>query len=98
MSICYLSQYKYYNQKWYCAENVSDYLTLSSAAEGTDAQHRIKAQFEKRNQKSALAIAHLQQKLARYEAREAALQAGEVPTDRRRQAKAVLRDMGHGLR
>lgn len=78
-------------------ESVSEYLKQSSAIENVDAQHRIKMQFEKRNQKSALTIANLQQKLTRCETRLAALQQGDIPTDRRRQAREMLRDVGHGL-
>lgn len=57
---------------------------------------RIKAVFEKKNQKSAQVIAQLQRKLDNYQKRVQALETqgvqGHKPT------REVLRDMGQGLK
>lgn len=79
------------NQK---ESNVNEYLRLAASADKQQSQ-RIKTLFEKRNQKSAQSINHLQKKLEQYQKR---LQEIEVHgVTGHKQAKEVLRDVGQGL-
>lgn len=90
------------------SENVNEYLKLAANAANTpntDKQQlgRIKAVFEKKNQKSAHVIAQLQKKLESYNKRVRDLElAGETgqfnSLNSARQPRAVLRDMGQGLK
>ncbi|KRT82984.1 hypothetical protein AMK59_4885, partial [Oryctes borbonicus] len=76
-------------------DNVNEYLKLATNADKHQLQ-RIKAVFEKKNQKSAQNIAQLQRKLDNYQKRVQALETqgvqGHKPT------REVLRDMGQGLK
>lgn len=72
---------------------VNEYLQMASEKQPTT---RIKTLFEKKNQKSAQNIVHLQRKLEDYQAR-----LNEVETHGytgHKQAKEVLRDVGQGLK
>ncbi|CAL1539135.1 unnamed protein product [Lymnaea stagnalis] len=72
---------------------VNEYLQMASDKQPTA---RIKALFEKKNQKSAMNIIQLQKKLENYQHRHA-----EVETHGytgHKQAKEVLRDVGQGLK
>lgn len=77
-------------------ENVNEYLKLAANADRHQLA-RIKAVFEKKNQKSAALIQQLQKKLENYQKR-----LREIETHglimQHRQPKEVLRDMGQGLK
>ncbi|XP_065161691.1 transmembrane and coiled-coil domains protein 2 isoform X3 [Atheta coriaria] len=76
-------------------DNVSEYLKLVTNADKQQVQ-RIKAVFEKKNQKSAQVISQLQKKLDNYQKRLHELEThGVVP---HRPPREVLRDMGQGLK
>ncbi|XP_075987046.1 transmembrane and coiled-coil domain 2 protein Dmtn isoform X2 [Anticarsia gemmatalis] len=81
-------------------DNVNEYLKLAANADKQQLQ-RIKAVFEKKNQKSALCIAQLQKKLEGYNKRiknwEVCMQHG-TSGQAHRQPREVLRDMGQGLK
>lgn len=85
-------------------ENVNEYLKLAANAANVpnadkQQQIRIKAVFEKKNQKSAHVIAQLQKKLESYHKRVKDLEAGFFTHPHQtRQPRAVLRDMGQGLK
>jgi len=89
-----------------CAENVNEYLRLSAMDDSNvDRQqaHRVKAAFEKRNQKSTQTIAQLQRKLEVYSGRLRELDETGImyPGGSRqghRQARTVLKDVGQGIR
>ncbi|XP_022915676.1 transmembrane and coiled-coil domains protein 2 isoform X4 [Onthophagus taurus] len=76
-------------------DNVNEYLKLSTNADKQQLQ-RIKAVFEKKNQKSAQVISQLQKKLDNYQKRVQVFETqgvqGHKPT------REVLRDMGQGLK
>ncbi|KAJ8322315.1 hypothetical protein KUTeg_000786 [Tegillarca granosa] len=75
-------------------QNVNEYLRLAASADKQQLQ-RIKTVFEKKNQKSTQIISQLQKKLENYHKR---LQDIEMyGVSGHKQAKEVLRDMGHGL-
>ncbi|XP_061390359.1 transmembrane and coiled-coil domains protein 2 isoform X2 [Musca vetustissima] len=79
-------------------DNVNEYLKLAASA---DKQQliRIKAVFEKKNQKSAHSISQLQKKLDNYTKRVKDLQNQQYQTkSQHRQPREVLRDVGQGLR
>jgi len=76
-------------------ENVNEYLRLSANADRQQ-QQRIKTVFEKRNQKSTQSIAQLQRKLEVYQKRHREVETYGVSGHK--QAKEVLRDVGHGLK
>lgn len=57
---------------------------------------RIKTVFEKKNQKSASTIQHLQKKLEKYKRKKKEVEQG-IPSSYR-QPKEVLRDVGYGLK
>jgi len=88
------------------AENVNEYLRLSAVDDSSvDRQqaHRVKAAFEKRNQKSTQTIAQLQRKLEMYTGRLRELEETGIlyPGGNRqphRQARTVLKDVGQGIR
>uniref|UniRef100_A0A8D8Y7X4 Transmembrane and coiled-coil domains protein 1 n=1 Tax=Cacopsylla melanoneura TaxID=428564 RepID=A0A8D8Y7X4_9HEMI len=77
-------------------DNVNEYLKLASNADKSQAI-RIKAMFEKRNQKSAQNISQLQKKLEGYTKKLRMLETQGVAAHHR-QPREVLRDMGQGLR
>ncbi|XP_076456974.1 transmembrane and coiled-coil domain protein 3-like isoform X2 [Babylonia areolata] len=79
------------NQK---ESNVNEYLQLAASADKQQNQ-RIKTVFEKRNQKSAQSINHLQKKLEQYQRRLQEIETHGVTGHK--QAKEVLRDVGQGL-
>lgn len=81
-------------------ENVNEYLKLAANADADKQQlHRIKAVFEKKNQKSAHTISQLQKKLESYSKRVKDMQ---IQQNQRqlghRQPREVLRDVGQGLK
>ncbi|XP_075146216.1 transmembrane and coiled-coil domain 2 protein Dmtn isoform X2 [Haematobia irritans] len=79
-------------------DNVNEYLKLAASA---DKQQliRIKAVFEKKNQKSAHSISQLQKKLDNYTKRVKDLQNQQYQNkSQHRQPREVLRDVGQGLR
>ncbi|XP_058979234.1 transmembrane and coiled-coil domains protein 2 isoform X2 [Musca domestica] len=79
-------------------DNVNEYLKLAASA---DKQQliRIKAVFEKKNQKSAHSISQLQKKLDNYTKRVKDLQNQQYQhKSQHRQPREVLRDVGQGLR
>lgn len=82
-------------------DNVNEYLKLAASADKTQLQ-RIKAVFEKKNQKSAHNISQLQKKLEsynkRYENLEAQQQVKAQQQKDYRQPREVLRDVGQGLK
>lgn len=84
-------------------DNVNEYLKLAASADKQQL-HRIKAVFEKKNQKSAHNIAQLQKKLESYTKRYKDLQISynvklQMSQQRdHRQPREMLRDVGQGLR
>ncbi|KAH8417525.1 hypothetical protein KR222_001419 [Zaprionus bogoriensis] len=79
-------------------DNVKEYLKLAASADKQQLQ-RIKAVFEKKNQKSAHSISQLQKKLDNYTKRAKDLQNHQFPAkSQHRQPREVLRDVGQGLR
>lgn len=76
-------------------DNVNEYLKLATNADKHQLQ-RIKAVFEKKNQKSAQVIAQLQRKLDNYQKRVQALETQGVQSHK--PTREVLRDMGQGLK
>lgn len=76
-------------------DNVNEYLKLASNADKQQLT-RIKAVFEKKNQKSAQNISQLQKKLESYSKRLRELEVHGVSGHR--QPREVLRDMGQGLK
>ncbi|XP_075210780.1 transmembrane and coiled-coil domain 2 protein Dmtn isoform X3 [Lycorma delicatula] len=76
-------------------DNVNEYLKLASNADKQQLT-RIKAVFEKKNQKSAQSISQLQKKLDSYSKRLRELEMHGVSGHR--QPREVLRDMGQGLK
>ncbi|XP_060535727.1 transmembrane and coiled-coil domains protein 2 isoform X2 [Cylas formicarius] len=76
-------------------DNVNEYLKLAANADKQQVQ-RIKAVFEKKNQKSAQVIAQLQRKLDGYQKRVHELERHGVQGHR--PPREVLRDMGQGLK
>uniref|UniRef100_A0A1B0AZR6 Transmembrane and coiled-coil domains protein 1 n=1 Tax=Glossina palpalis gambiensis TaxID=67801 RepID=A0A1B0AZR6_9MUSC len=79
-------------------DNVNEYLKLAASADKQQLQ-RIKAVFEKKNQKSAHTISQLQKKLDSYTKRVKDLQNQQYQNkSQHRQPREVLRDVGQGLR
>lgn len=78
-------------------DNVNEYLKLASNADRAQVQ-RIKAVFEKKNQKSAQCIQQLQKKLESYSKKLKELETKGVHSHHHRQPREVLRDMGQGLK
>lgn len=79
-------------------ENVNEYLKLAANADADKQQlHRIKAVFEKKNQKSAHTISQLQKKLETYSKRVKEIQQNQRQMGHR-QPREVLRDVGQGLK
>ncbi|XP_054269390.1 transmembrane and coiled-coil domains protein 2 isoform X3 [Macrosteles quadrilineatus] len=79
-------------------DNVDEYLKLASNA-GKEQLPRIKAVFEKKNQKSAQTISQLQKKLESYSKKLRELeQHGAHGHHHHRQPREMLRDMGQGLK
>lgn len=76
--------------------NVNEYLHLAASADKQQNQ-RIKTVFEKRNQKSAHSINHLQKKLEQYQRRLLEIETHGLPPGHK-QAKEVLRDVSQGLK
>ncbi|XP_076389693.1 transmembrane and coiled-coil domain 2 protein Dmtn isoform X4 [Megachile rotundata] len=77
-------------------ENVNEYLKLAANADKQQLT-RIKAVFEKKNQKSAHSISQLQKKLDSYTKKLKNFELNGAPTSHR-QPREVLRDMGQGLK
>ncbi|XP_021919502.1 transmembrane and coiled-coil domains protein 2 isoform X2 [Zootermopsis nevadensis] len=77
-------------------DNVNEYLKLSANADKQQLQ-RIKAVFEKKNQKSAQSISQLQKKLESYNKKLRDLEVYGLPSSHR-QPREMLRDMGQGLK
>ncbi|XP_053683565.1 transmembrane and coiled-coil domains protein 1 [Sabethes cyaneus] len=77
--------------------NVNEYLKLAASADKQQLQ-RIKAVFEKKNQKSAHNILQLQKKLESYSKRYKDLQHHQKQQQSVRQPREMLRDVGQGLR
>ncbi|XP_055701520.1 transmembrane and coiled-coil domains protein 2 isoform X2 [Phlebotomus papatasi] len=85
-------------------DNVNEYLKLAANADKQQLQ-RIKAVFEKKNQKSAHTISQLQKKLESYSKRVKDLQHSQRTQHQQshqhqshRQPREVLRDVGQGLK
>ncbi|XP_059615964.1 transmembrane and coiled-coil domains protein 2 isoform X2 [Phlebotomus argentipes] len=82
-------------------DNVNEYLKLAANADKQQLQ-RIKAVFEKKNQKSAHTISQLQKKLESYSKRVKDLQSQRTQQQSQhqshRQPREVLRDVGQGLK
>uniref|UniRef100_A0A1B6D6K6 Transmembrane and coiled-coil domains protein 1 n=1 Tax=Clastoptera arizonana TaxID=38151 RepID=A0A1B6D6K6_9HEMI len=78
-------------------DNVNEYLKLASNADKQQLT-RIKAVFEKKNQKSAHSISQLQKKLDSYNKKLKELEVHGVQGHHHRQPREVLRDMGQGLK
>ncbi|XP_014262327.1 transmembrane and coiled-coil domains protein 2 isoform X2 [Cimex lectularius] len=81
-------------------DNVNEYLKLASNADRGQVQ-RIKAVFEKKNQKSAQSIQQLQKKLESYNKKLKELESKALhgaSHHHHRQPREVLRDMGQGLK
>lgn len=82
-------------------DNVNEYLKLAASADKTQLQ-RIKAVFEKKNQKSAHNISQLQKKLESYSKRYKDLEQQQQMKAQQqkdyRQPREVLRDVGQGLK
>ncbi|XP_072945803.1 uncharacterized protein [Epargyreus clarus] len=78
-------------------DNVNEYLKLAANADKQQLQ-RIKAVFEKKNQKSALCIVQLQKKLEGYNKRIKSWEQHGTSGQAHRQPREVLRDMGQGLK
>jgi G3E family GTPase len=83
-------------------ENVNEYLKLATNADKSQLQ-RIKAVFEKKNQKSAHNISQLQKKLESYSKRYKDLQIQQnqklqQQQQGHKQPREMLRDVGQGLR
>lgn len=81
-------------------ENVNEYLKLAANTDADKQQlHRIKAVFEKKNQKSAHTISQLQKKLESYSRRVKDMQTQQNQRQMgHRQPREVLRDVGQGLK
>ncbi|KAK5640663.1 hypothetical protein RI129_011474 [Pyrocoelia pectoralis] len=77
-------------------ENVNEYLQLAANADKQQLQ-RIKAVFEKKNQKSAHIISQYQKKLDTYQKRMREFETHGV-AQTHRPPREVLRDMGQGLK
>lgn len=77
-------------------DNVDEYLKLAASADKQQVQ-RIKAVFEKKNQKSAQIISQLQKKLEMYQKRVHELET-HGSAQSHRPPREVLRDMGQGLK
>ncbi|XP_034174126.1 transmembrane and coiled-coil domain 2 protein Dmtn isoform X6 [Osmia lignaria lignaria] len=77
-------------------ENVNEYLKLAANADKQQL-NRIKAVFEKKNQKSAHSISQLQKKLDSYTKKLKNYELNGAPASHR-QPREVLRDMGQGLK
>ncbi|KAL3275130.1 hypothetical protein HHI36_019900 [Cryptolaemus montrouzieri] len=78
-------------------DNVNEYLELAAKTEDKLQVQRIKAVFEKKNQKSAQAISQLQKKLDSYQKRVSELERHGLMQSHR-QPREMLRDMGQGLK
>uniref|UniRef100_A0A1L8D970 Putative conserved plasma membrane protein n=1 Tax=Nyssomyia neivai TaxID=330878 RepID=A0A1L8D970_9DIPT len=82
-------------------DNVNEYLKLAANADKQQLQ-RIKAVFEKKNQKSAHTISQLQKKLESYSKRVKDFQysqrSQQQQQQQHRQPREVLRDVGQGLK
>lgn len=81
-------------------DNVNEYLKLAANTDADKQQlHRIKAVFEKKNQKSAHTISQLQKKLESYSKRVKDLQHQQNQRQiGHRQPREMLRDVGQGLK
>ncbi|XP_006880163.1 PREDICTED: transmembrane and coiled-coil domains protein 3-like [Elephantulus edwardii] len=78
-------------------DNVAEFLKLVSSADKQQAR-RIKRVFEKKNQKSAHAIAWLQKKLDKYQRRLREIEQNGAPRSSKDSSKDNLKDMQHTLK
>ncbi|CAG2107138.1 unnamed protein product [Medioppia subpectinata] len=78
-------------------ENVNEYLKLAANADKNQLT-RIKSVFEKKNQKSAQTIAHLQKKLDNYNKKIKETEARGLSAGHHKQTREMLRDFGQGLK
>ncbi|XP_037081549.1 transmembrane and coiled-coil domains protein 2-like [Pollicipes pollicipes] len=76
-------------------DNVNEYLIQTAAVQDKQQQQKLKALFEKKNQKAAQQMAHQQRKLEVYTRRAKELETCGLS---HRQPKEVLKDVGYGLR
>lgn len=81
---------------FFLVDNVNEYLKLAANADKQQLQ-RIKAVFEKKNQKSAQSISQLQKKLESYNKKLRDLEMHGLSSTHR-QPREMLRDMGQGLK
>jgi len=81
---------------FFLTDNVNEYLKLAANADKQQLQ-RIKAVFEKKNQKSAQSISQLQKKLESYNKKLRDLEMHGLSSTHR-QPREMLRDMGQGLK
>ena len=81
---------------FFLIDNVNEYLKLAANADKQQLQ-RIKAVFEKKNQKSAQSISQLQKKLDSYNKKLRDLEMHGLSSTHR-QPREMLRDMGQGLK
>jgi len=81
---------------FFLIDNVNEYLKLAANADKQQLQ-RIKAVFEKKNQKSAQSISQLQKKLESYNKKLRDLEMHGLSSTHR-QPREMLRDMGQGLK
>ena len=77
------------------AENVNEYLIQTATVQDRAQLQKLKALFEKKNQKAAQQMAHQQRKLEAYTRRAKDLETSGLPY---RPPKEVLKDVGLGLR
>lgn len=87
---------KLFSLRFFFLDNVNEYLKLAANADKQQLQ-RIKAVFEKKNQKSAISISQLQKKLESYNKRLRDLETHGLSSSHR-QPREMLRDMGQGLK
>ncbi|XP_041360623.1 transmembrane and coiled-coil domains protein 1-like isoform X2 [Gigantopelta aegis] len=76
--------------------NVNEYLRVAASSTDKQQAQRIKAVFEKRNQKSTQIISQLQKKLEGYQRKAQDIEMHGVSGHK--QAKAVLKDIGQGMK
>ncbi|KAF0292438.1 Transmembrane and coiled-coil domains protein 1 [Amphibalanus amphitrite] len=76
-------------------ENVNEYLIQTATVQDRAQLQKLKALFEKKNQKAAQQMAHQQRKLEAYTRRAKDLETSGLPY---RPPKEMLKDVGQGLR
>lgn len=89
---------RWLTQSFLVLDNVNEYLKLAANADKQQLQ-RIKAVFEKKNQKSAHVISQMQKKLDNYTKKLRELEETPAgPSAGHKPPREVLRDMGQGLK